>query len=64
MKIIFDSEEQKNAFMRIGLGDIITEYCPGTLHLHESNDGCCGNNGTCKECWDKSGLEMEVMDNE
>lgn len=63
MKIIFDSEEQKEKFMRTFLGDILTEYCPSSLLLNESMAGCAGNKGTCKECWQESGLVLEVIEN-
>lgn len=64
MKIIFDSEEQKRQFIKLALGDIMTDFCPGCLGLNESYIGCMGNTGKCEECWDESGLEMEVKINE
>ena len=57
MKIIFDSEEQKEA----ALDQIYSKLCPGLFLLKEfSSDKC--NESDCDECWNSCELEMEVSD--
>lgn len=59
MKIIFDSEEQKEALSY----SLIKGFCPSELYLKNyytrSKLGCSGD---CERCWKESGLEMEVRD--
>ena len=53
MKIIFDSEEQKEDFM--------ADVCPDdvSIALHaELSDRCYGP--CCSECWKNCGIELEV----
>lgn len=54
MKIIFDSEEQKEKFTAL----LINAGCPGYLRLHENCDIC----PTCEGCWEQA-IEMEVKEN-
>ena len=63
MKIIFDSEEQKNVFME----ELTGCYCPSVYYLEEH----CRNfysryenafEKDCKACWENCGLEIEVKD--
>ena len=54
MKIIFDSEEQKDTF----LATIFYDYCPSDIGLNDRDcDGSIGND--CTECW-KRAIKMEV----
>ena len=52
MKIIFDSEEQKENFM----ADLCPDDVCDALHA-KSSDFCYG---LCSECWKNCGIEMEV----
>ena len=52
MKIIFDSEEQKENFAR----HIFADHCPTLFGL---NGSCCDFE-ECDECWKNCGLEVEV----
>lgn len=56
MKIIFNSEEQKGKF--------INSLCPEEVGL--KNDEYCldGVKTTCSQCWEKSGLEYEIKNEE
>ena len=51
MKIIFDSEEEKD--------DLIRMCCPGDLSRAESY-AFCGPDSSCKDCWERCGIAMEV----
>ena len=53
MKIIFDSEEQKQR--------IIDSYCPDSLDYHYTYHASdeCKNAKSCEECW-RHNIEMEV----
>lgn len=60
MKIIFDSEEQKDAMLKL----LADDYCPSLLFL---NDSCKSEleqklTHDCETCWAKCGLEVEVRD--
>ena len=52
MKIIFDSEEQKNQVV----GFLKHDYCPSEFGFRDA----CDDDYTCYECWEKCGIEMEV----
>jgi hypothetical protein len=54
MKIIFDSEEQKDAMLKL----LADDYCPSLLFLKKG----CGNIYDCEKCWAKCGLEVDVVD--
>lgn len=57
MKIIFDSEEQKNIICKNG----VFSSCPHEVGLRDSN--ICNtslNESTCVECWLQTGLKIEV----
>ena len=59
MKIIFDSEHQKEMF----LNSMVKGFCPGELNLKNYWD--CQfmlMTGNCRECWEQCGIEMEVDD--
>lgn len=62
MKIIFDSENEKNSFFT----HVASDYCPGIFGL--KNTGCIDighgreSNYDCDSCWENCGLEMEVLD--
>ena len=67
MKFIFDNEEQKEKFMKL-LGTEF-DYCPDDFGLKEfpvlteSMDKCThSTHDNCINCWEKSGLEIEVID--
>jgi hypothetical protein len=49
MKIIFDSEEEKEDFM--------ANLCPDDVLPAKLSDFCYG---PCSECWKNCGIEMEV----
>lgn len=57
MKIIFDNEEEKQ--------ELIHYVCPSVLSRYLKDIGTedC-ENGSCHECWEKGGLEMEVKEND
>ncbi len=59
MKIIFDSEEQKDKFM-----DIVHEgfICPRELGLEDARRNSTCLSTPCITCWENSGVEMEVKD--
>lgn len=59
MKMIFDSEEQKNGFL-----DDIGERmrCPGSYSLPQPKIVKCKYD-TCKECWENA-IEIEVKEDE
>ena len=54
MKIIFDSEEEKDNFAKL----IFSDYCPSLFGLK----GSCCDFEKCDECWKNCGIEMEVKD--
>lgn len=53
MKIIFDSEEQKEAFFE----HVVADYCPS---IFGSDASTCFENDSCDNCWEKCGIELEV----
>lgn len=54
MKIIFDNEEEKKAFMA---GTIEKDLCPDDLGVERK---LCGSYSRCEECWEKTvGMEVE-----
>ena len=57
MKIVFDSEKQRDLFISL--------HCPGSIHpgpgVHELEQNC--SPCSCKECWDQSGIILEVEGN-
>lgn len=57
MKIIFDSEEEKNKFFnRISFGD-----CPTSLSSkYIDSDHCYCSDRDCAKCWEECGIEFEV----
>lgn len=63
MKIIFDSEKQKNKFFAL-VGDLLVAGCPTDIGLTNTAevDGECGIGiTTCKACWEKAlGVAVEV----
>lgn len=54
MKIIFDSEEQRNDFVEL-LGN--TNVCPSAINGLTESCGSC--EAQCEPCWEKA-IEMEV----
>lgn len=58
MKIIFDSEEQKDALM----GLLADDYCPNCLFLKDDDRICGKSDIDCDECWKNCGIEMEVKE--
>lgn len=58
MKIIFDNEKQKN--------DCVYCLCPHDVNSDIYEDWCPTlmdkNYMDCSECWERSGIEMEVRD--
>ena len=61
MKIIFDSEEQKEAFM----SDVIEHSCPEEYYL-ENKHSCSAFSWRehCDLCWANCGIEVEVIEDE
>lgn len=49
MKIIFDNEEEKDAFF--------INVCPSSIGL---NENCGHDESTCMNCWRQSGLKYEI----
>lgn len=60
MKIIFDSEEQKENFLKLMSEADTVDFCPGEMYLEENNSGC-GNPVNCRKCWETA-AELVVMD--
>lgn len=61
MKIIFDSEEEKEAL----LYGLINGFCPSDLYLND--DYTCSKLGChvdCEICWENCGIEVEVKSND
>lgn len=69
MKIIFDSEEQKEQFQKLVLNQAEVGLCPSSLYLKERCVGILSLNDPgyykrdCKTCWENCGIEMEVAGN-
>ena len=69
MKIIFDSEEQKEQFQKLVLNQAEVDLCPSSLYLNERCVGILdlydpGNyTPDCINCWKNCGIEMEVAEN-
>ncbi len=60
MKIVFDSEDQKETFLSL---ITLTALCPEDILLKNRKcDKLCDNFKECRNCWKQSGLEMEVND--
>lgn len=61
MKIIFDSEEQKELFVRFIANEAVP-ICPGDIGFESlARDPDCGyDSEICRKCWENSGIEMEV----
>ena len=57
MKIVFDSEEQRDAIVRLYCPRCVSAIIFNTTLKHEPED-CAANN--CKECWAKSNIILEV----
>lgn len=55
MKIIFDSEQQKEKFIDL----ISLDMCPSDIGVGNYERCVKGN---CWECWEESELEMEVKE--
>lgn len=54
MKIIFDSEEQKSLFFQCA------GMCPSALGFEDDDAQRCWEKEICTECWERSGIEIEV----
>lgn len=61
MKIIFDSEEQKENFLKLMSESDTVDFCPGRLNLEETGDGCSIPE-CCRQCWEDS-AELIVKEN-
>lgn len=61
MKIIFDSEKQKDDFM-----ELMKANCPSDLdnNLRELQGEECKYPDTCSKCWSNCGIEMEIKKDE
>ena len=57
MKIVFDSEEQRDAIVRLYCPRYVSAIIFNTTLKYELED-CTADN--CKECWNKSGIVLEV----
>ena len=53
MKIIFDSEKEKQQFYN--------DNCPGDVGLIENHNIYCSD---CSQCWEQSGLDYEIKKEE
>ena len=53
MKIIFDSEKEKQQFYN--------DNCPGDVGLMENHNIYCSD---CSQCWEQSGLDYEIKNEE
>lgn len=58
MKIIFDSEEQKETFMGMIISS--SSECPGFFGLNNLPKKQCFKENGCKICWEECGIEHEV----
>lgn len=56
MKIVFESEEEKDKILDI-LSNL--DICPSDLGFNELDR--CRVDDLCRECWKSSGLEIEVQ---
>lgn len=56
MKIIFDSGKEKETFEG--------EICPGAIGLKEHEDCGRGIKYHCTKCWEESGLDYEIKNEE
>lgn len=57
MKIIFDSEEEKNKFF----GDISMGICPSNLSTEYLNGKrCYRGDRDCAKCWENCGIKFEI----
>lgn len=61
MKIIFDSEEQKENFLKLMSESDVVDFCPGNMNLEENGNGC-GIPSCCRQCWEEA-AELIVKDN-
>lgn len=59
MKIIFDSEEQKDRLQKLFCPREVAFNIFGVRSQYDMDD-CESNN--CEECWEKSEIEMEVRE--
>ena len=57
MKIIFDSTEQLNRLKKLNCPDTVAMDIFNVELTHDPED-CCADR--CKECWKKSGIVLEV----
>lgn len=57
MKIVFDSEEQRDAIVRLYCPRYVSAIIFNTEIDHNPVDCRLDN---CKECWKKSGIKLEV----
>ena len=57
MKIIFDSEEQKQKFLFV----VAPLLCPGDVGVDESSKYTCVSEELCEDCWRKA-VEMEIYE--
>lgn len=61
MKIIFDSEDQKEAIIKV-LSE--AQLCPSNIGLQDEDDfNVCFDGSHCTRCWKKA-IEMEVKEKE
>lgn len=58
MKIIFDSQEQKDKFLEMIV--LCSDECPGYFGLNNTTRKQCRKNDGCSRCWDECGIEYEV----
>lgn len=57
MKIIFDSEEEKNKFFSY----ISVSDCPTSLSSkYVDDEHCYCNKRDCAKCWENCGIEFEI----
>lgn len=62
MKIIFDSEENKERFCKLN-------FCPSDITGNPKDDSCdvyesSDHEPRCMECWDTCPVQLEVTSNE
>lgn len=60
MRIIFDSEEQKERFISL----ISPFLCPSDIGIGNDDADHCSRNGACRDCWKNCGIEIEVKESE
>lgn len=56
MKIIFETDGQKSNFFK--------EICPSMCRLNDHKDCSLGKNIRCDDCWEQSGLNYEIQNEE